>query len=194
MVEVILGEKTGDKAIAVALDYAAAIRKTPIVVNDTRGFYVNRCVFRYMNESYDMLIEGVPPAMIENAAAWPACGRPARAQRRGGDRSLLQDLQGLDCRSRSAIGQARAHGAGHQARRRVGRLGRKNGKGFYDYRRSPQEVALAGLKTLYPQKAAEDVDVGMLQKRFLTTIALEAARTVEEGIVTIRARPMSARS
>ncbi|MFM2281934.1 MAG: hypothetical protein RLZZ444_4165, partial [Pseudomonadota bacterium] len=68
LVEVILGEKTEDKAIAVALDYVAAIKKTPIVVNDTRGFYVNRCVFRYMNESYDMLQEGVPAIMIENAA------------------------------------------------------------------------------------------------------------------------------
>jgi 3-hydroxyacyl-CoA dehydrogenase/enoyl-CoA hydratase/3-hydroxybutyryl-CoA epimerase len=68
LVEVILGEKTEDKAIAVALDYAAAIKKTPIVVNDTRGFYVNRCVFRYINEAYDMLAEGVPAAMIENAA------------------------------------------------------------------------------------------------------------------------------
>jgi 3-hydroxyacyl-CoA dehydrogenase/enoyl-CoA hydratase/3-hydroxybutyryl-CoA epimerase len=50
LVEVILGKKTGDKALAVALDFAAAIKKTPIVVNDTRGFYVNRCVFRYINE------------------------------------------------------------------------------------------------------------------------------------------------
>ena len=55
-----------------------AIKKTPIVVNDTRGFYVNRCVLRYMSEAYKMLIEGVPAAMIENAAkAWPAC-RSAR--------------------------------------------------------------------------------------------------------------------
>ncbi len=68
LTEVILGEKSGDKALAVALDFVAAIKKTPIVVNDTRGFYVNRCVFRYINEAYDMLIEGVPAAMIENAA------------------------------------------------------------------------------------------------------------------------------
>src|SRR5690606_24945131 len=68
LTEVILGKETGDKALAVALDYVAAIRKTPIVVNDTRGFYVNRCVFRYIHEAYDMLIEGVPAIMIENAA------------------------------------------------------------------------------------------------------------------------------
>ncbi|OWK26546.1 hypothetical protein AJ87_05605 [Rhizobium yanglingense] len=68
LTEVILGKETGDNTLAVALDYVAAIKKTPIVVNDTRGFFVNRCVLRYMAESYDMLIEGVPPAMIENAA------------------------------------------------------------------------------------------------------------------------------
>ena len=68
LTEVILGEKTGDKALAVALDYVAAIKKTPIVVNDTRGFFVNRCVLRYMNEAYDMLVEGVPAVMIDNAA------------------------------------------------------------------------------------------------------------------------------
>ena len=68
LTEVILGKETGDRALAVALDYVAAIKKTPIVVNDTRGFFVNRCVLRYMSEAYDMLIEGVPAAMIENAA------------------------------------------------------------------------------------------------------------------------------
>jgi len=68
LVEIILGKKTGDKALAVAMDYVRAIGKTPIVVNDTRGFYVNRCVLRYMSESYRMLIEGVPAAMVENAA------------------------------------------------------------------------------------------------------------------------------
>ena len=57
-----------DKALAVAIDYVRAIKKTPIVVNDTRGFFVNRCVLRYMSEAYNMLVEGVPAAMIENAA------------------------------------------------------------------------------------------------------------------------------
>ena len=74
LVEIILGKKTGDKALATAIDYVRAIKKTPIVVNDTRGFYVNRCVLRYMSEAYKMLIEGVPAAMIENAAK--AAGMP----------------------------------------------------------------------------------------------------------------------
>ena len=68
LVEVILGKKTGDAALALALDYVRAIHKTPIVVNDTRGFYANRCVLNYLQEGHLMLMEGVPPAMIENVA------------------------------------------------------------------------------------------------------------------------------
>src|SRR5690606_10072267 len=74
LVEIIMGKRTGDKALARAIDYVRAIKKTPIVVNDTRGFYVNRCVLRYMSEAYRMLIEGVPAPMIENAAR--AAGMP----------------------------------------------------------------------------------------------------------------------
>jgi 3-hydroxyacyl-CoA dehydrogenase/enoyl-CoA hydratase/3-hydroxybutyryl-CoA epimerase len=61
LVEIILGKNTGDKALATALDFVRAIKKTPIVVNDSRGFYANRCVLRYMSEGLQMLIEGVPP-------------------------------------------------------------------------------------------------------------------------------------
>src|SRR5208282_3916255 len=66
LVEVIMGKKTGDAALAVALDYVRAIRKTPIVVNDSRGFYTSRVVGTYIREGHLMLAEGVPAAMIEN--------------------------------------------------------------------------------------------------------------------------------
>lgn len=186
LVEVILGEKTEDKAIAVALDYAAAIKKTPIVVNDTRGFYVNRCVFRYINEAYDMLIEGVPPAMIENAAKM--AGMPV------GPLSLNDEVA-IDLSYK--IMKAEIHDLGEASVKKehmalvdkmvteLGRLGRKNTKGFYDYPPKPAKKSLwPGLTELYPQKTAEEIDVKVLQHRLLGTIALEAARTVEEGIVT----------
>ncbi|MEZ5871620.1 MAG: 3-hydroxyacyl-CoA dehydrogenase NAD-binding domain-containing protein [Nitratireductor sp.] len=80
LTEIIMGKKPGDRALAMALDYVRAIKKTPIVVNDTRGFFVNRCVLRYMSEAYNMLIEGVPPAMIENVASGGHAGRTARTQ------------------------------------------------------------------------------------------------------------------
>ena len=68
LVEIIVGKNTGDVALATALDYVRAIGKTPIVVNDSRGFFANRCVLRYIAEGNEMLLEGVPPAMIENTA------------------------------------------------------------------------------------------------------------------------------
>src|SRR6185312_8970899 len=68
LVEIIRGKETGDKALAAALDYVRAIRKTPIVVNDSRGFYANRCVLNYIQEGHLMLLEGIPPPMVENSA------------------------------------------------------------------------------------------------------------------------------
>ncbi|PWE57709.1 3-hydroxyacyl-CoA dehydrogenase [Metarhizobium album] len=185
LTEVILGEKTGDKALAVALDYVAAIRKTPIVVNDTRGFYVNRCVFRYMNEAYDMLAEGVPAAMIENAGKM--AGMPV------GPLSLTDEIA-VDLAQKimkayiADLGEGAVKPAHMALMNKMvdefDRRGRKNAKGFYDYPPKPAKKALwPGVKDLYPQKKAEDFDIKVLQQRLLVTVALEAARTMEEGIV-----------
>ncbi|MBZ9671161.1 3-hydroxyacyl-CoA dehydrogenase NAD-binding domain-containing protein [Mesorhizobium sp. ES1-3] len=186
LVEIILGKKTGDKALATAIDFVRAIKKTPIVVNDTRGFYVNRCVLRYMSEAYKMLIEGVPAPMIENAAK--AAGMPVGPL-------ALTDETAIDLAQK--IMKQTIKDLGHKAvdpRQMAlinimvddhGRFGRKNGKGFYDYPAKPAKKKLwPGLKDLYPQLAAEKVDYEELQQRLLVTIALEAARVMEEGIVT----------
>ncbi|CDZ67607.1 3-hydroxyacyl-CoA dehydrogenase [Neorhizobium galegae bv. orientalis] len=186
LTEVILGEKSGDKALAVALDFVAAIKKTPIVVNDTRGFYVNRCVFRYINEAYDMLIEGVPAAMIENAAKM--AGMPV------GPLSLNDEVA-VDLSQKimkASIADLGPNAVKPEHMALVDQLvdvfdrrGRKNLKGFYEYPAKPAKKFLwPELKTLYPQKKADEVDVTVLKQRLLVTIALEAARTVEEGIVT----------
>ena len=68
LVEIIKGRETGDEAVAKALDFVRQIRKTPIVVNDARFFYANRCILPYMSEGLRMLREGVSPVLIENAA------------------------------------------------------------------------------------------------------------------------------
>lgn len=186
LTEVILGKETGDKALAVALDYVAAIKKTPIVVNDTRGFFVNRCVFRYINEAYDMLAEGVPPVMIENAAKF--AGMPV------GPLSLNDEVavdlsQKIMKASIADLGEASVKPEHMSLINKMvddlDRRGRKNGKGFYDYPAKPAKKHIwPGLKDLYPQQKPDAVDMQTLQQRFLVTIALEAARTVEEGIVT----------
>ncbi|TGV52903.1 3-hydroxyacyl-CoA dehydrogenase [bacterium M00.F.Ca.ET.141.01.1.1] len=186
LVEIILGKKTGDKALATAIDFVRAIKKTPIVVNDTRGFYVNRCVLRYMSEAYKMLIEGVPAPMIENAAK--AAGMPVGPL-------ALTDETAIDLAQKIMKQTIRDLGEKAVDPRQMalintmvddhGRFGRKNGKGFYDYPAKPAKKKLwPGLKDLYPQLAPEKVDYEELQQRLLVTIALEAARVMEEGIVT----------
>ncbi|QWW68309.1 3-hydroxyacyl-CoA dehydrogenase NAD-binding domain-containing protein [Rhizobium sp. WYJ-E13] len=186
LTEVILGKNTGDRALAVALDYVAAIKKTPIVVNDVRGFFVNRCVFRYIHEAYDMLIEGVPAAMIENAAKM--AGMPVGPLSLNDEVAI--DLSQKILKATVADLGPKAVDARHLALinklvDELDRRGRKNGKGFYEYPAKPAKKFLwPELKTLYPQKPADEIDVSILKQRFLVTIALEAARTMEEGIVT----------
>ena len=186
LVEVILGKKTGDRAIATALDFVRMIRKTPIVVNDTRGFYANRCVLNFIREGHIMLDEGVPPAMIENTARM--AGMPV------GPLSLNDEIA-IDLAWK--IVQATKNDLGYAAvdAREVrlldalvntfGRLGRKNGKGFYDYPEKGPKTLWPGLADLQPQKLDPDtLDVEELKQRFLVTQANEAARTVEEGVIT----------
>ena len=186
LVEIILGKKTGDKALAVAIDYVRAIKKTPIVVNDTRGFYVNRCVLRYMSESYQMLIEGVPPAMIENAAkmAGMPVGPLALTDETAIDLAQKIMKQTIRDLGEKAVDKDQFALINTMVDRH-GRHGRKNGKGFYDYPEKPAKKHLwPGLKELYKQQDADTIDVEELKQRFLVTIALEAARVMEEGIVT----------
>ena len=186
LVEVIMGEKTGERALATALDYVRAIKKTPIVVNDTRGFYINRCVLRYMTEAYDMLVEGVPPAMIENAAK--QAGMPVGPLALN-DETAIDLSQKIMRATQKDLGEEFVK-AEHMTLvdtmvDQHGRAGRKAGKGFYDYPDRPAKKHLwPGLKDLYPQKAAHEVDFEELKRRFLVVMALEAARTVEEGVVT----------
>jgi 3-hydroxyacyl-CoA dehydrogenase/enoyl-CoA hydratase/3-hydroxybutyryl-CoA epimerase len=186
LTEIIMAKKTGNKALAVALDYVMAIKKTPIVVNDTRGFYINRCVLRYMSEAYNMLIEGVPPAMIENVAKM--AGMPVGPL-------ALNDETAIDLSHKILHQTIRDLGEGAIDPRHVklvdtmvethGRLGRKNSKGFYDYPDKPAKKHLwPDLKTLYPQQDPDQIDVQELKNRFHATIALEAARCVAEGVVT----------
>lgn len=186
LVEIILGKKTGDKALAVAIDYVRAIKKTPIVVNDTRGFYVNRCVLRYMAEAFQMLIEGVPPAMIENAARM--AGMPVGPLALT-DETAIDLAQKIMKQTIRDLGEKAVDPEQFKLINTLvdkhGRLGRKNGKGFYDYPEKPAKKHLwPGLKDLYPQQDADRIDVEELKQRFLVTIALEAARVMEEGIVT----------
>lgn len=186
LVEIILGKQTGDAALAAALDYVRAIRKTPIVVNDSRGFFANRCVGQYLLESHIMLMEGVPPAMVENAARM--AGMPVGPL-------TLNDEVAIDLAWK--VVQATKKDLGPDAvdprQERLlsvmvvqeDRLGRKNGKGFFDYNGKDKALWPDLQKTIgAPDMDADDIDIEELKQRFLVTQALEAARCVEEGVVT----------
>ena len=186
LVEIILGKKTEDRALAVAIDYVRAINKTPVVVNDTRGFYVNRCVLRYMSEAYHMLTEGVPAPMIENAAkmAGMPVGPLALNDETAIDLSQKIMRQTIHDLGENSVNQEHMALVDTMVEKH-GRLGRKNGKGFYDYPAKPAKKHLwPGLVDLFPQQDPDSVDIEVLKQRFLATIALEAARVMEEGIVT----------
>jgi 3-hydroxyacyl-CoA dehydrogenase/enoyl-CoA hydratase/3-hydroxybutyryl-CoA epimerase len=189
LVEIILGKQTGDKALAVALDFVRAVRKTPIVVNDSRGFYANRCVLNYIQEAYLMLLEGVPAALVENASRM--AGMPVGPL-------ALNDETGLDLGLKILRAAEADLGAGvvNQQQKKLmedlveksGRSGRKNGKGFYDYTPGQSKRLWPGLADLLPTKLTreqvEALDVEELKQRILMTQAVEAARTFEEQVVT----------
>jgi len=189
LTEVILGKKTGDKALAAALDFVRAIRKTPIVVNDTRGFYANRCVLNYIQEGHLMLLEGVPAAMIENTARM--AGMPVGPLSLNDETALDLGLKIVRA-TESDLGKNAINPAQKKLLEdmveKEGRLGRKNGKGFYDYAPGKPKRLWPDLDKLLPKKLTreqvEAIDVEELKQRFLVTQAVEAARTLEENVVT----------
>jgi 3-hydroxyacyl-CoA dehydrogenase/enoyl-CoA hydratase/3-hydroxybutyryl-CoA epimerase len=186
LVEVILGEKTGDRALATALDYIRAIKKTPIVVHDSRGFYANRCVGNYIHEGHIMLLEGVPPAMIENVAKM--AGMPVGPLALNDEVALDLALKIVEA-TRRDLGPSAVDPAQENLLKAMvidhGRLGRKNGKGFYDYPAQGAKALWPGLAAFQPTKRDPDtIDAGELKQRFLVIQAVEAARVIEEGVVT----------
>jgi 3-hydroxyacyl-CoA dehydrogenase/enoyl-CoA hydratase/3-hydroxybutyryl-CoA epimerase len=189
LTEIILGKETGDKALAAALDFVRVIRKTPIVVNDSRGFYANRCVLNYIQEGHLMLLEGIPAAMIENSARM--AGMPVGPLSLNDETALDLGLKIVRA-AEADLGKSAVNPAQkkllEEMVEKLGRLGRKNGKGFYDYPQSAPKRLWPGLSELLPKtltlKQIDAIDVEDLKQRFLVVQAVEAARTFEEKVVT----------
>jgi 3-hydroxyacyl-CoA dehydrogenase/enoyl-CoA hydratase/3-hydroxybutyryl-CoA epimerase len=183
LVEVIMGRASSPQTLARALDYVKAIGMTPIVVNDSRGFYTSRVFQTYVFEGLAMLGEGVAPALIE--AAGLQAGMPV------GPLALTDEISAdlcvkIDRQTRADLGERYRAPAGLEAAQKIaglGRIGRKAGQGFYDY---PAE----GKKALWPElgvhfsKAAVQPPIDGLVQRLLHIQAIEAARCMAEGVVT----------
>ncbi|UNS99986.1 3-hydroxyacyl-CoA dehydrogenase NAD-binding domain-containing protein [Streptomyces tubbatahanensis] len=193
LVEIIKGRETGDEALARAFDLVQQIRKTPIVVGDSRGFFTSRVIGHFINEGVALLAEGVDPATVEQAAA--QAGYPAKVL------SLMDELTlTLPRRIRDETRQALraegkdlpAHPADAVLDRMVdefGRTGRSGGAGFYDYDENGKRVGLwPGLRVHFTRQGAQeggtDIPFADMQERMLFAEALDTVRLFEEGVLT----------
>jgi 3-hydroxyacyl-CoA dehydrogenase/enoyl-CoA hydratase/3-hydroxybutyryl-CoA epimerase len=184
LVEIIRGKTTGDVAVAKALDYVRQIRKTPIVVNDARFFYANRCIIPYINEGIRMVAEGVEPALVENAAK--LVGMPLGPLQLVDETSIDLGVK-IAKATRAAMGDAYPDGAVDEVlfwMAAEGRLGKKANAGFYAYDAAGKREGLwEGLEARYPV-AKDQPDLGTVQHRLLMAQVLEAVRALEDGVLT----------
>ncbi|WP_163846836.1 3-hydroxyacyl-CoA dehydrogenase NAD-binding domain-containing protein [Pseudooceanicola aestuarii] len=185
LVEIIKGRETGDRAVAKALDYVRQIRKTPIVVNDARFFYANRCIIPYLNEGARMVAEGVSPALVDHAARM--LGMPVGPLQ-------LVDETSIDLAVKIATATKAAMGNAYpadmqpvddlmQALYDQGRLGRKANAGFYAYdEKGKRQGFWEGLADLAPVRD-DQPELVEVQHRLMFAQVLEAVRALEEGVL-----------
>lgn len=183
LVEIIKGKNTGDRAVAKALDYVRQIRKTPIVVNDARFFYANRCIIPYINEGIRMVKEGVEPALIENAAK--LMGMPLGPLQLNDETSIDLGVK-IAKATKAAMGEAYDNDEADEVLFWLfnqGRLGRKSAAGFYEYDTRGKRVGIwQGLRDQYTKDGA-NLDLLEVQHRLMFAQTLEAVRALEEGVL-----------
>ncbi|MFK0136451.1 3-hydroxyacyl-CoA dehydrogenase NAD-binding domain-containing protein [Streptomyces murinus] len=188
LVEIIKGERTGDDALARAFDLVRQINKTPIVVNDSRGFFTSRVIGQFINEGVAMVGEGIEPASIEQAAA--QAGYPAKVL------SLMDELtltlpRKIRNETKRAVEEAGGTWTAHPADGVIDRMvdeferpGRSGGAGFYDYAQDGKRAGLwPGLREHFT-KAGYEIPFTDMQERMLFAEALDTVRLVEEGVLT----------
>ncbi|PWI41937.1 3-hydroxyacyl-CoA dehydrogenase NAD-binding domain-containing protein [Streptomyces sp. ICBB 8177] len=190
LVEIIKGERTGDAALARAFDLVRQIRKTPIVVNDSRGFFTSRVIGQFINEGVAMVGEGVDPASVEQAAA--QAGYPAKVL------SLMDELtltlpRKIRNETRRAVEEAGGTWASHPAEAVIDRMvdefdrpGRSGGAGFYDYEDGKRTRLWPGLREHFGSPGGEAATVPFedMKERMLFAEALDSVRCLEEGVLT----------
>ncbi|MFD9637106.1 3-hydroxyacyl-CoA dehydrogenase NAD-binding domain-containing protein [Streptomyces violascens] len=188
LVEIIKGERTGDEALARAFDLVRQIKKTPIVVNDSRGFFTSRVIGHFINEGVAMVGEGIEPASIEQAAG--QAGYPAKVL------SLMDELtltlpRKIRNETRRAVEEAGGVWPGHPSDAVIdrmvdefGRTGRSGGAGFYEYGEDGKRGKLwPGLREHFTQAGAE-IPFEDMKERMLFSESLDTVRLFEEGVLT----------
>ena len=186
LVEIIKGEKTSDAALARVFDYTLAIKKTPIVVNDSRGFFTSRVIGTFVNEALAMLGEGVPAATIEQAGA--QAGYPA-APLQLSDELNLELMQKIATETRKATEAAGGTHVAHPAEAvvnkmiEIGRPSRLKGAGFYEYVDGKRVGLWPGLAETFNSGSTE-IPLQDAIDRMLFAEALETQKCIDEGVLT----------
>jgi 3-hydroxyacyl-CoA dehydrogenase/enoyl-CoA hydratase/3-hydroxybutyryl-CoA epimerase len=184
LVEVIMGARTSHETLAKSLDYVAQLRMTPIVVNDSRGFYTSRVFQTFIHEGMRMLEEGIEPARIENVAQ--SAGFPV------GPLALLDEVTielpwKIVREAEDALGADFVRPCAYDVMRRmlheIKRPGRRYGGGFYEYPQGAPKHLWPGLAAAFPP-ARRQPPVDEIRDRLLYIQALETARCLEEGVIT----------
>ena len=185
LVEIIAGDKTNDAAIAGALDYVQQIRKTPIVVNDSRGFFTSRVIGTFVNEGLAMLAQGVHPVTIERAGT--QAGFPVGVLQLS-DELNLELMKKIRVASQKAV---EAEGGTWQKAPaedvidtmiELGRSSRLVGQGFYDYEDGKRQGLWSGLAEHFPV-ADEQPPLEDLKERLTFVMSLETIKCLEEGVL-----------
>lgn len=186
LVEIIVGAKTSPETLARGFDYVMQIGKTPIVVNDSRGFYTSRVFATYVMEGIAMLAEGVHPRSIEVAGLQAGMPMPPLALQDEVTLSLGVHVADQTRKDLAAVGIPYKEHPGERVLRQVcelGRVGKKAGKGFYNYSGSEKSL-WPGLADLYPVKAMnEQPEQRELIDRMMFAQANETARCLQEGVL-----------
>ena len=196
LVEIIVGQKTSQETLARALDYVQKIRKTPIVVNDSRGFFTSRVCGAFISEGHRMLKEGIPAAMIENCARY--AGMPVGPLSLNDEVAIDLSWKIMDQARRDAEASGQKfEGAGTEdilelMVKKLERFGRKNGKGFYEYPADGKKRLWPELEKYFPadpallygegedKRAKEDE----IKKRLRYVQAVDTARCLESNVLT----------
>jgi 3-hydroxyacyl-CoA dehydrogenase/enoyl-CoA hydratase/3-hydroxybutyryl-CoA epimerase len=188
LVEIIRGAKTSEETIARAYDYVTALGKTPIVVNDSRGFFTSRVFGTYVMEGAAMLAEGIAAPLIEHAAL--AAGMPVGPLAVLDETSLSLSVHVMEQTRADLLAEGKRFEAsvGEQLVERMvselKRPGRAAGAGFYDYAPGVPKRLWPGLKTMFEKGDAAGADIEILKRRFLYRQSIETARCLAEGVLT----------
>jgi 3-hydroxyacyl-CoA dehydrogenase/enoyl-CoA hydratase/3-hydroxybutyryl-CoA epimerase len=187
LVEIIKGEKTTPETLAKAIDYTVAIRKVPIVVNDSRGFYTSRVIGTFVNEAIGMLDEGIEPATIEQAGR--IAGYPAAPLQLSDELNLnlMVKIRQATREAEEAAGKTYEPNASDRVVLAMveehERSGRLAGKGFYEYADGKRTGLWPGLREAFSTSPDNAPPMQDLVDRMLFAEALETQKCVDEGVI-----------